>query len=40
MSPAGHMHVRAPGKALNYAIEKRTQRLRQFDIPETPFMNK
>ena len=44
MSPAGPAHVRAPGKALisweNHEIEKRTHRLRQFDIHETPFMIK
>ena len=43
MSPVGPVHVRAPGKALvswDYEIEKRTKRLRQFDICETPFMNK
>ena len=35
--------MRAPGKAPisweNYKIEKRTHRLRQFDIPETSFMS-
>ena len=44
MSPAGRVHVRAPGKVLvsreNHEIEKRTHRLRHIDIRETPFMNK
>ena len=44
MSPAGPVHVGAPGKALisweNHEIEKRTHRLRQVDVRETPHMNK
>ena len=42
MSPAGLVHVRAPGKALisreSHEIEKRTHRLRHIDIRETPFI--
>ena len=43
MFTAGHVHVRAPGKALisweNHEIKKRTHRLKQFDICEKHFMN-
>ena len=44
MSPACHVHVRTPGKALisweHHGIEKRTHRLRLIIIRETPFMKK